>query len=145
MPSRIGMHGGGNARGGSPGRLSLRCFMSARQWDCGLRASVGHNWRWLREGQQVDATVVDSTDDDWYTVEYHGTVIAEGDMWGGDWKMGDRIRVIVHPDDRSRVRNISSLWLELLLGVPITAAVIVGAPPVVYWLIGKRRPKEPPA
>jgi hypothetical protein len=53
--------------------------------------------------------------------------------------------VIVHPDDRSRVRNISSLWLELLLGVPITAAVIVGAPPVVYCLIWKRRPKEPPA
>jgi hypothetical protein len=109
----------------------------------GLAASVRDNWRWLREGQQVDAVVVDSADDDWYTVEYHGTVIAEGDMWGGEWEAGDSIRVFVHPDDPSRVRNSSSLWLELLLGVPITAAVVVGAPPIVYWLIWKRRRREP--
>jgi hypothetical protein len=109
----------------------------------GLPASVRDNWRWLRDGQQVDAVVVDRADDDWYTVEYHGTVLAEGDMWGGEWRKGDRIRVLVHPDDPSSVRNNSSLYLELLLGVSITAAVLVAAPPIVYWLIWKRRPRQP--
>jgi hypothetical protein len=119
--------------------VAALCYVGAV---VGLAASVRDNWRWLREGQQVDAVVVDRADDDWYTVEYHGTVIVEGDMWGGEWETGDSIRVFVHPDDPSRVRNSSSLWLELLLGVPITAGVVVGAPPIVYWWIWKRRPRE---
>jgi hypothetical protein len=110
-----------------------------------LGQKLVHDWQWVHEGEEVRALIVDKGDaagseQREYTVRYGDGITAYG-VLSDEFDVGDTLTVQVRPGDPFEVRTHQDVWMEVILGAPLTAALVVGAPPILYWVIWKRRPK----